>query len=92
MSLRAWNYAPFERLPRISRKLFGTSHGSTMAKRSIMNLVGSAEGLALMQQAVIAAAKQNREAGVATATVVNGKTVVIPGKVTPISAAVRRRS
>jgi hypothetical protein len=57
-----------------------------------MKLVGSAEGLALMQQAVIAAAKQNKETGVATATIINGKTVVNPGKVTPTSAAVRTKS
>lgn len=57
-----------------------------------MNLVASAEGLALMQQAVIAAAKRNKETGVATATVAKGRTVVTPGKVTPVSAAVRGKS
>ena len=69
-----------------------------MTKKSIMNLVGSAERLAMMQQAVMAAAKRRREPGVATATAskysygVKGRTVVTPAKVAPIPAAVLTRS
>lgn len=52
-----------------------------MTKRSILDLVGSEEGLQLLRKAVAEAAKRNREAGVTTATVIDGRTVITPGRI-----------
>lgn len=53
---------------------------NAMSTKSIIDLVGRAEAFRLMGEAIADAARKNKEAGVATASHINGMTVITKGK------------
>jgi hypothetical protein len=63
-----------------------------MSTKSIIDLIGRAEAFRLMGEAIADAARKNKEAGVATASHINGKTVITKGKKPSKSAAARKKS
>lgn len=56
------------------------SGAKIVSKKSIIDIIGSAEGMKVIQRALTNAAKENKEAGVTTASHVNGRTVISQGK------------
>ena len=61
-----------------------------MSKKSIFDVMGRAEAFSLMKKAVVAAAKRNRDAGVMTASHVNGQTTFSSPKVKTLAKAEKR--
>ena len=51
-----------------------------MSKKSILDVIGRTEAFQLMEKAVVQAAKKNRDAGLTTASHVNGRTVITRGQ------------
>ena len=61
-----------------------------MIKKSIFDVIGRAEAFRLTAQAVVAAAKRNKEAGLMTASHVNGQTVFSSPEIEALSKAGRQ--
>ena len=57
-----------------------------MSKKSIFDVIGREKAFRLMERAVVAAAKKNKEAGVATASHINGRTVLSTPETTSVDA------
>ncbi|WP_143694738.1 hypothetical protein [Variovorax sp. JS1663] len=63
-----------------------------MSTKSIIDLIGKAEAFRLMGEAIADAARKNTEAGVATASHINGVTVITQGKRPSKSGATPKQS
>ena len=59
-----------------------------MTKKSIISVIGRKEVFRLMEKAVVQAADRNKAAGLATASYVNGRIVITPGKQTSTTSAI----
>ena len=64
-----------------SRSPNGACEDDTMSKKSIIDVIGRIQAFRMMEKSVVAAAEQNREAGLTTASHINGETVFVGSKV-----------
>jgi hypothetical protein len=51
-----------------------------VSKKSILDVIGRTEAFQLMEKAVVQAAERNKDAGLTTASHVNGRTVITRGQ------------